>query len=123
MSLKQQIDPILREIVDIEGIAGVLAMNVYGNVLCSYMPSIYNLSILELMCNKLIKAMENLKAMDMDFDNMAFHYEEIRLIIYDLSHGFLIVLGLPTHSIRLVNIATFSVRNHLGKILKAIPQN
>ena len=123
MSYKEQIDPVLREVADLAGIAGVLTIDVYGNILSSLMPSIYDLSTLELACNKLIKTLENLKALNMDFGDMAFHYSEIRLIVNDLNYGFLVVLGLPTHSIRLINVATLSLRNHLRKILMAIPHN
>lgn len=117
MSGSQEIDIVLDEILEVEGVAGVFTMNTHGEVIAARMPSIYDYESLNMVSKKLIKTLRNIQAFDIDFDDIAFNYTDIRLVVKNLRNGYLVIMNLPTISVPLLNVATKSASKRITEIL------
>ena len=117
MSTSQEIDIVLDEILEVDGVTGVLAMDKKGTIIAARMPSIYDYETLNTVTRKLASTLTNIRALGIAFEDITFHYTEIRLIVNNLRRGFLVIMNLPTISIPLLNVATKSARKKIIGIL------
>ena len=123
MSVSQEIDIVVDEILEVEGVTGVITMDTHGSIISARMPSIYDYETLDTVSKKLTKTLINIQALGIAFDDITFHYSEIRLIVKNLRRGFLVILNLPTISVPLLNVATKSACKKITGILSFSKKN
>ena len=133
MPIRQEVDLVLEEILEVEGITGVIASGASGDIIATRMPSIYDFESLSQVSKKLVNAAMNMNLAIDTSDLISFHYsDDMRLLFKPLMLGFLIVMSVSNVNVLLLDIATnyscekisriLSLANHGGREAK-FPEN
>ena len=117
MSTAYPFDPILENMLTIDGVTGAMVADTAGNVLSAKMPAIYDSELLGQIANKTVNVALAFREIGVDSEEMHYKYESMRVMVKDLAKGFLLIMSLPSVSIPLLNVATNVTRK---KIIQAL---
>ena len=123
MSVNQEIDIILEDILEVEGVTGAMATDGGGKVLAARMLSVYDYGTLNQMSNKLAKTLANVQSYGIRFEEVIYNFSETRLIVRNLRRGFLIIMSLQSISVPLLNVATNAAKKRITRILTFSKRN
>ena len=117
MPMNQEIDLILEDVLDVEGVTGAIVTDAGGKILAARMPSIYDYDTLGKMSKRLIKTLTNIRIQGIRFEEMVYYFSDVRLIVRNLRRGFLVIMSLPIISVPLLHVATNAARKRITGIL------
>lgn len=117
MSINYNFDPILDNMLTIDGVTGAMIADTTGNVLSAKMPAVYDSELLGQIASKTVNVALAFREIGIDSEEMHYKYESMRVMVKDLAKGFLLIMSLPSVSIPLLNVATNVTRK---KIVKAL---
>lgn len=115
--MNEEIEEILASVVDVDGVDGVLAIDLDGGVIGSVMPGVYDDELLGDAASSIVNVVSTIRELGIKPEDLAFDYPETTLVVRDLRHGHLVLLTQATISISLLNIATNVARKKLTKLL------
>ena len=116
-SMNQEIDILLDEIIEVDGIIGAVASDLKGNIIALHMPPIYDYEEIEQTIRLFAKSLVNIRSNEISFDNCLYTFDEFQIRVDYLHTGYLLIISMNTVKAQFIRVATSGTRKKIGKIL------
>jgi hypothetical protein len=117
MATQHELENVLESLSGVESVLGGMVAGSDGEFLGSYMPDIYESSVLEKFSSKLADMSCALEALGIKQKETVLNFEGLKLVIKSQTNGHLIIMCQSNVSMPLLNLSTNIVYKKISKLL------